>query len=64
MSVINDYSDFLISGTATTTVTTGKMHINLTSLTPVTYRPYNLSYQEKIKVREIIADLLEKGIIQ
>lgn len=64
MSVINEFSDFLISGTATTTVKTGEMHINLTSDAPVVYHPYRLSYQEKIIVREIIKDLLEKGIVR
>lgn len=64
MAVINEFSKFLISGTATTTVKTGQMDIKLTSSTPVVYRPYKLSYQEKIKVREITKDLLDKGIIR
>lgn len=64
VEVINHFSDFFISGTATTTVTTGEMHINLTSDIPVTYRPYKLSLAEKLKVREIVNDLLSKGIIR
>ncbi|KAL0830207.1 hypothetical protein ABMA28_003662 [Loxostege sticticalis] len=64
MSVINEFSDFLISGTAATTVRTGEMEIKLTKPTPVVYRPYKLSYQEKLIVREITKDLLEKGIIR
>lgn len=64
MKVIDDYSDFLISGTASTTVKTGSMRIEVTSETPVAYRPYRLSHQEKLKVREIIADLLDKGIVR
>ncbi|KAJ2937542.1 hypothetical protein O0L34_g19050 [Tuta absoluta] len=63
-SVINEFSVFLITGTAATTVKTGEMDIKLTSTTPVVYRPYKLSYQEKIKVREITKDLLEKGVIR
>ncbi|KAJ0169676.1 hypothetical protein K1T71_014861 [Dendrolimus kikuchii] len=40
MAVVDEFSPFLISGTATTTVNTGKMHINLTSDVPVSYHPY------------------------
>lgn len=64
MAVLREFSSFLISGTATTTVNTGKMHISLTSEVPVAYHPYRLSYQEKLKVREICQDLLEKEIIR
>ncbi|CAF4883162.1 unnamed protein product [Pieris macdunnoughi] len=54
----------MITGTATSTVTTGSMHIRLNSDAPIYYRPYRLSFNEKLKVREIIADLLSKGIIR
>ncbi|XP_047026313.1 uncharacterized protein LOC124634698 [Helicoverpa zea] len=64
MSVINDFLQFLIKGTAVTTVRTGEMEIRLTSSTPVVYKPYRLSYSEKLKVREITQDLLEKGVIR
>ncbi|XP_050563099.1 uncharacterized protein LOC126912845 [Spodoptera frugiperda] len=64
MSVINKFSNFLITGTATSTVTTGYMEIKLTNTTPIVYRPYKLSYNEKLVVREIIRDLLDKGIIR
>lgn len=64
MNVINEFSEFLISGTAATTVKTGQMEIKLTSSAPVVYRPYKLSYQEKLKVREITRDLLAKNIIR
>lgn len=64
LAVLREHSDFLITGTASTTVKTGKMHINLTDKTPVAYRPYKLSHQEKLKVREIIRDLKDKGIIR
>lgn len=63
-SVINDFLKFLIKGTAITTVRTGEMDIRLTSSTPVVYKPYRLSYTEKLKVREITQDLLEKGVIR
>lgn len=39
------------------------MQIKLSNTTPVSYHHYRLFYQEKLKVREIIADLLSKGII-
>lgn len=64
MVVIDEFSEHLISGTASSMVKTGKMKIKLTSSTPVVYRPYKLSYQEKLKVREITNVLLEKGIIR
>lgn len=63
-AVIDEYKVFFISGTATTTVKTGSMSIKLTSDTPVVYHPYKLSYHEKLKVREIVCDLKEKGIIR
>lgn len=63
-SVLNKYSEYFLSGTATTTVNTGEMHIRLTSEEPVHYRPYKLSYDEKLRVREIVNDLKEKGIIR
>lgn len=62
MKTISDFSKFMISGTASTTVKTGKMHITVTDNTPVAYRPYKLSHEEKLKVREIIRDLKDKGI--
>ncbi|CAF4831682.1 unnamed protein product [Pieris macdunnoughi] len=64
MAVIEQFSPFLISGTATTTVTTGKMHISLMNDVPIAYHPYRLSYPEKLKVREICQDLLDKKIIR
>lgn len=62
--ILDEYADFMITGTATSTVTTGKMHIRVTSNDPIYYRPYKMSYDEKIKVRVIIQDLLSKGIIR
>lgn len=63
MLVIHEFSEFLISSTAATTVKTGEMEIKLTSPVPVVYRPHKLSYQEKLRVREITKDLLDKGVI-
>lgn len=64
LEMITEFSVFLITGTAESTVTTGSMPIRLTSDTPVSYRPYKLSHQEKLRVRDIIRDLLDKGIIR
>ncbi|KAL0894189.1 hypothetical protein ABMA27_014214 [Loxostege sticticalis] len=64
LNVIEEFSDFFVTGTATTTVNTGSMHIRLHNETPVVYRPYKMSHHEKIRVREIIRDLLDKGIIR
>lgn len=64
LDLIDEFSQFFITGTATSTVTTGSMSIKLNSSTPINYRPYRLSYPEILKVREIIRDLLEKNIIR
>lgn len=64
IKVLDQFSDHIISGTATSTVTTGTMHIRLTSDTPVCYRPYKMSHDEKLRVRSIVQDLLSKGIIR
>lgn len=64
LDLIDEFSTFFITGTAMSTVKTGSMSIKLNSSTPVTYRPYRLSYTEILKVREIIKDLLEKNIIR
>lgn len=62
--ILNEYSDHMISGTATSTVTTGCMRIQLDSNAPINYRPYKMSYDEKLRVRDIIKDLISKGIIR
>lgn len=64
LKIVIDKFTFLISDTATSTVKTGKIQIKLTSQVPVAYHPYRLSYQEKLKVRELIIDLLDKNIIK
>lgn len=64
LAIVNEFSQHFISGTATSTVTTGSMTIRLNSNTPVYYRPYRLSHAETLRVREIIKDLLDKQIIQ
>lgn len=64
LNVLNKYTEHFLSGTATTTVKNSEMQINLTSDVPVYYRPYKMSHDEKLRVRSIVNDLLEKGIIR
>lgn len=64
MSIINEFASSFVSGTATSTVNTGSMEIKLTSETPVCYRPYKLSVDKKSRVRDIVDDLMAKGIIR
>lgn len=64
LEIIDEFSEHLITGTASSTVKTGAMQIRLSNDTPICYRPYKLSHEEKLRVRDIIRDLLEKGIIR
>lgn len=64
LSLISEFSDYFVTGTATSTVNTGSMEIKLNSDVPVHYRPYKLSADEKLRVRDIINDLMDKGIIR
>lgn len=64
LTLINEFADTFTVGTATSTVKTGSMEIRLNSEVPVNYRPYKLSVDEKLRVRNIIKDLLDKGIIR
>lgn len=63
-TILAEYSEHMISGTATSTVNTGSMRIQLNSDDPINYRPYRMSQSEKLKVRDIVQDLLSKGIIR
>lgn len=45
-------------------ITTGKLRIRLKDDIPVAYRPRRLAYAERIKVQEIVSELLKDGIIQ
>ncbi|CAF4894949.1 unnamed protein product [Pieris macdunnoughi] len=64
LTIIHEFSDLFISGTAASTVNTGSMEIRLTSNTPISHRPYKPSIDEKNRVRDIVSDLLSKGIIR
>lgn len=43
---------------------TTEMNIELTSQRPVVYRPYRLSHHERDKVRQMVGDMLDAGIIR
>lgn len=45
-------------------ITTGKLAIWLKDDIPVAYRPRRLAYAERIKVQEIVSELLKDGIIR
>lgn len=45
-----------------TSITQMTLHLN--DNTPVTYRPYRLPFSERAKVREMVGNLLDNGIIQ
>lgn len=62
--IINEFSRYFITGTATSTVNIGSMSIKLKSSIPVYNRSYQLSHAETIRGRDIITDLLEKQIIK
>ncbi|CAF4783235.1 unnamed protein product [Pieris macdunnoughi] len=64
LTIIHEFSDLFISGTAASTVNTGSMEIRLTSNTPISHRPYKLSIDEKNRGRDIVSDLLSKGILR
>lgn len=64
LSLIEEFSRTFTTGTATSTVNTGSMEIRLSSDSPISYRPYKLSADEKLRVRGIINELLSKGIIR
>lgn len=64
LGLIREFSKTFTIGTATSTVRTGSMEIRLNSDIPISYRPYKLSADEKERVRNIVKDLLDKGIIR
>lgn len=64
LRIINEFSRYFITGTATSTVNIGSMSIKLKSSIPVYNRSYQLSHAETIRGRDIITDLLEKQIIK
>lgn len=56
LAVLDQYSEYFLSGTAITTVKNSEMHIKLTTNVPLYYRPYKLSHDEKLKVRSLVRD--------
>lgn len=51
LSIVNEFSEHFITGTATSTVKTGSMFLLLSNNSPIVYRHYRLSHEEKLRVR-------------
>lgn len=65
LNLLNDHRNcFAFDLTELGTSTVGEMRIDLHDNEPVVYRPYRLSINEKEKVRDMISELLENGIIR
>lgn len=65
LRILNEYRDCFATSLreiGKTNVTT--MSIKMTDYTPVTYRPYRMAFANREKVRSIVQDLLDNGIIQ
>lgn len=63
--LLNENKDcFAFSNADLGKTTLTEMHIKLKDETPVTYRPYRLSYPEREKVQNMIEDLCANGIIR
>lgn len=64
-NIIKEFKDSFTSGNRVTRVTTGELKIKLKNPDKIVQRrPYRLSPVEREKVREIIKDLKENGIIR
>lgn len=62
--LLKEYRDcfsFSLSDLGLTNLT--EMSITLKDATPVAYRPYRLAYSERNKVKEMVQDMLDSGII-
>lgn len=65
VSMLNDFRDCFALNTKELGVTNiTEMNIKLNDSTPVTYKPYRLPFTERAKVREIVDELLDNGIIR
>lgn len=65
LGLLNKYRECFASNTKELGIARDiDMSINLTDNTPITYRPYRLSFAERVQVREIIQDLLDNNIIR
>lgn len=63
--MLNEYRDcFAFSSGELGCVKNSKMDIKLNDTTPVVYRPYRLSHMEREKVRNMVEELEDSGIIR
>lgn len=65
IKLLTDYRDcFAYNLKEPGCATEPKMQINMTSTKPVTYRPYRMAHSEREKVKAMISDLKEAGIVK
>lgn len=65
LALLNTYRDCFALDTSELGVTNiSEMHIKLNDETPVSYKPYRLSYKEREIVRGLVNELLENKIVQ
>ena len=64
INIFQKYPHILPTENNISTVTTGQLKIRLKTNKIINYRPYRLAPIEREKVKQIIDDLLKKGIIQ
>ena len=65
IEILNSYRDCFAQNMSELGKTNiAEIEIELTSSTPVYYRPYRLSYSEREKVKDIVNELKENGIIR
>ncbi|KAJ8973137.1 hypothetical protein NQ317_001873 [Molorchus minor] len=62
--LLDEYNKCFTANNSELGNTTVEMKIKLTSMVPVCYRPYRLSYHEREIVRNIVTDLLQNDIIE
>lgn len=63
-SLLHDYSDCFSGSENKIGKCSVQMHIELTDTKPIYYRPYRMSLGDREKVRDIVSDLLSKGIVE
>lgn len=64
LTLLNEYRDIITRGNAVSLVNNGELKIRLKEESIINYHPYRLSVSERNKVREIVADLTDSGIIR
>lgn len=62
--ILDKYSKHFIAGFPTARVTTGSLSIRLTKDANIFFRPYRMAHSERQITKEIVADLINNGIIR